>query len=53
MEETKRNEEVNSDYAPKPLSWRQNVIMTIKVLVGAAVLLGLLWLGKSLAGVES
>jgi hypothetical protein len=52
MEEQKTIEQTNSEYAPKPLSMRQNVIMTIKVLAVGAALIGLLWLGKSFSGVQ-
>jgi hypothetical protein len=37
------------EYQPKPLSLRQNIILTAKVLAGAAVLLGLIWLGNTLS----
>jgi hypothetical protein len=37
---------MNDDFQPKPLSRRENVILTMKVLLGVLALLGLLWLGS-------
>ena len=45
MSESQKPEAPKEDYAPKPLSFRQNVTLTVKILGGAALLVGLLWLG--------
>jgi hypothetical protein len=37
---------MNNEFEPKPLSTRQNVILTLKVMAGAAALVGLLWLAS-------
>ena len=39
---------LSSEYAPKKLSLRQNVFLTLKVLALAAILVGLLWLGSDM-----
>ena len=38
-----------TEFAPKPLSTRQNVVLTVKVLVGAGVVIGLLWVANAVA----
>ena len=43
----KPEEALSSDHAPKQLSLRQNVFLTLKVLALAAILVGLLWLGSN------
>ena len=37
---------MNTEFESKPLSFRQNVILTLKVLAGALALIGLLWLAS-------
>ena len=48
MIKTQSPEPLKNDHTPKPLSVRQNLILTAKVLVGAAILLTLLWLSSEL-----
>ena len=46
MIEQKKSETEVSEFQPRPLTLRQNVILTCKVVAGAAALIGLLWLGS-------
>ena len=39
-------ESSKSSFEPKPLSLRQNIVLTIKVLVGAGAMIALLWLAS-------
>ena len=40
-------ESPKSEFQPKPLTLRQNVVLTIKVLAGAGAAIALLWLGSA------
>ena len=47
MNELEKHEEApDSEYRPKPLSLRQNVLLTLKVLALVAILVAVLWLGS-------
>ena len=48
MSEPQTPQEPKSDYSAKPLSLRQNLVLTVKVLAGVAILLSVLWLGSEL-----
>jgi hypothetical protein len=39
-------EQNEEQFKPKPLSLRQNVILTVKVLAGAGAMIALLWIGS-------
>lgn len=39
-------EQNEEQFKPKPLSLRQNIILTVKVLAGAGAMIALLWLGS-------
>lgn len=40
-------ESPKSEFQPKPLTLRQNIVLTIKVLAGAGAAIALLWLGSA------
>ena len=47
MNELEKHEEApHSEYTPRPLSLRQNVLLTLKVLALVAILVAVLWLGS-------
>ncbi len=46
--EPEKIESPRHKYDPKPMSFRQSAILTVKVLCGFGVLLALLWLGSEL-----
>lgn len=46
MIETQQSKTENDEFTPRPLTLRQNVVLTCKVLGGAAALVGMLWLAS-------